>query len=159
MTPESWTRQAKTAGLELVQHSPYHWQIRGGKFIVNYYPTKATIYVNQTASSRSHQIKGDFAKALRMANEIPPVGRWHPKRRKPEWTRRMKAKLLRKDPHCHLCGKSFANPREATIDHIIPLARGGSHGEDNLALACQRCNVAKGHDVAARIEAAREVGA
>ena len=32
----------------------------------------------------------------------------------------------------------------AHIDHIIPLARGGSHTQDNLQFAHARCNIAKG---------------
>ena len=30
------------------------------------------------------------------------------------------------------------------IDHIVPLSRGGSHTADNLAPACQKCNISKG---------------
>lgn len=36
----------------------------------------------------------------------------------------------------------------ATIDHIIPLARGGVHGPDNVQLAHMRCNSSKGARVA-----------
>lgn len=34
-------------------------------------------------------------------------------------------------------------PNRATLDHIIPLSRGGLHIEDNLQLACWRCNTEK----------------
>ena len=40
---------------------------------------------------------------------------------------------------CYLCGK----PAEA-IDHVKPLARGGSHWPANLRPICTRCNVVKG---------------
>jgi len=30
-----------------------------------------------------------------------------------------------------------------SIDHIMPLARGGKHAADNLAVACLRCNAGK----------------
>ena len=30
-----------------------------------------------------------------------------------------------------------------TIDHVIPLSRGGSHSWENLVLACQTCNSSK----------------
>lgn len=33
---------------------------------------------------------------------------------------------------------------DATVDHIIPKAKGGSNERDNLALACRRCNNIKG---------------
>jgi 5-methylcytosine-specific restriction endonuclease McrA len=32
----------------------------------------------------------------------------------------------------------------ATIDHVVPLAHGGSHTPGNLVAACARCNRAKG---------------
>ena len=138
---------AAALGLQLIVHSPYHWQVRGGRFIVNYYPTKDTIYVNGTHSAKGCQIKGDFARALRLANEAPPVGRSHAERHGPKWIRRMRRKLYASHPYCFICGVKFNNPREATLEHIIPLARGGSHGEDNLALSHQSCNLAKGHDL------------
>lgn len=42
--------------------------------------------------------------------------------------------------YCHqlLCLES------ATLDHVTPLARGGTNARDNLVLACARCNTAKG---------------
>ena len=50
---------------------------------------------------------------------------------------------------CHLCGKKvdreakYPAPGSATIDHIIPLAKGGTHEPANVALAHARCNVTK----------------
>ena len=35
------------------------------------------------------------------------------------------------------------------IDHIVPLAKGGSSQEENLCLACGNCNQAKGTQTAA----------
>ena len=34
------------------------------------------------------------------------------------------------------------------VEHIIPLSRQGSNGNDNLALACRSCNLRKGNRVA-----------
>ena len=31
-----------------------------------------------------------------------------------------------------------------TVDHVIPTARGGDDGPDNLVPACERCNNDKG---------------
>lgn len=41
---------------------------------------------------------------------------------------------------CFYCG----GRENMTIDHIIPLARGGSHGIGNLLPACHGCNASKG---------------
>lgn len=49
---------------------------------------------------------------------------------------------------CQLCNcavrktKEYA-PDQATIDHIIPLSRGGTHTMENCQCACQACNWAK----------------
>lgn len=53
-------------------------------------------------------------------------------------------------PRCGYCRTSSAITGETnTIDHIIPLARGGSSEEDNLWVACRRCN----RDKATQIDA------
>jgi 5-methylcytosine-specific restriction endonuclease McrA len=46
--------------------------------------------------------------------------------------------VLRRDP-CAYCGA----PHEH-IDHIVPVAAGGTGNIDTLASACARCNYAKG---------------
>ncbi len=32
-----------------------------------------------------------------------------------------------------------------TVDHVLPISRGGTNDLDNLVLACQPCNVSKGN--------------
>ena len=41
---------------------------------------------------------------------------------------------------CWKCGKHFKPGEKITVDHIIPLRRGGTNGLENLAPACTRCN-------------------
>ena len=47
---------------------------------------------------------------------------------------------------CYLCGCDwYALPKEdQTIDHVIPLAKGGSNWPSNLRPACRSCNSKKG---------------
>lgn len=45
--------------------------------------------------------------------------------------------------HCHYCGTRLT-PMTATVDHVTPLAKGGTNRLSNLVLACRRCNYAKG---------------
>jgi len=40
---------------------------------------------------------------------------------------------------CHYCGRHF-DPRELTMDHIVPLIRGGKSAKGNLVPACKDCN-------------------
>jgi 5-methylcytosine-specific restriction protein A len=40
---------------------------------------------------------------------------------------------------CYYCKKHF-KPKELTMDHIVPLARGGRSTKDNLVTCCKDCN-------------------
>lgn len=40
---------------------------------------------------------------------------------------------------CHWCGGTF-RPDELTMDHVIPLSRGGKASRNNLVPACKQCN-------------------
>jgi 5-methylcytosine-specific restriction endonuclease McrA len=50
---------------------------------------------------------------------------------------------------CHICGEfvdpklKHPNPLSASLDHIIPLAKGGEHSYDNCATSHLQCNVRK----------------
>lgn len=49
-------------------------------------------------------------------------------------------------PVCHLCSNPFSQKpgEEMTIDHVIPLARGGTDHVNNLRLAHKKCNNKRG---------------
>lgn len=47
---------------------------------------------------------------------------------------------------CKLCGGNV-DVASMTIDHIIPLSKGGSHTEENLQLAHRGCNSKKGNRI------------
>ena len=51
----------------------------------------------------------------------------------------VKAKLMRRARMCHWCNTPL-DMANATIDHVVPLARGGTNQRDNLVLACRPCN-------------------
>lgn len=57
--------------------------------------------------------------------------------------------ILRRDGYvCHIC-KGAVLPEQLHFDHIIPLSKGGSHTEDNIAVAHSACNNRKNAKVAA----------
>lgn len=43
---------------------------------------------------------------------------------------------------CHYCGGTFA-PDEITMDHLVPVARGGRSTRGNVVPACRECNSRK----------------
>jgi len=66
---------------------------------------------------------------------------------------RNKARELRKSQwwknriaagRCHYCGTRVA-PAELTLDHIVPLVRGGKSTRGNCVAACKECNNRKKH--------------
>lgn len=70
-------------------------------------------------------------------------------------------KLYKRDNgKCYLCGCTcnwddntkqngtyIAGPTHPSIDHVIPLSKGGLHVWDNVRLACMRCNASKSNIV------------
>ena len=51
-----------------------------------------------------------------------------------QWWKRRIAKGL-----CYYCGRNIP-AKELTMDHIVPLARGGKSTKGNLVTACKECN-------------------
>ena len=64
---------------------------------------------------------------------------------------RAKARELRNTPYfrdlfargiCHYCGGKFP-AAELTLNHIVPVARGGRSTKGNMVVCCRSCNQAK----------------
>lgn len=59
--------------------------------------------------------------------------------------RSVRAEMWRQQRHrCYYCGAYLETPSVGHVDHVFPLARGGSNAEANLVLACPLCNQSKG---------------
>lgn len=43
---------------------------------------------------------------------------------------------------CHYCGGAF-KPADLTMDHIVPIIRGGKSTKGNIVAACKECNTKK----------------
>lgn len=75
-------------------------------------------------------------------------------------------RVLDRYPRCVYCGCEFWNywERNPTIDHVLPISRGGTKDEKNLVGCCRACNAAKGDRTpeewaAAILEAAKVIEA
>ena len=64
---------------------------------------------------------------------------------------RAKAREIRQTPYyqdlfrkgiCHYCGQKFPQD-QLTLDHIVPVSRGGRSTRGNLVVACLDCNQKK----------------
>jgi 5-methylcytosine-specific restriction endonuclease McrA len=43
---------------------------------------------------------------------------------------------------CHYCGAKFP-AKELTMDHVVPIARGGTSTKGNVVPSCRKCNQEK----------------
>lgn len=90
--------------------------------------------------------------AKKYAQEHPEVGQAAKRRRKAllakngvhrfsgaDWKRC----LDRHGHRCVYCGASG----QLTMDHVVPVTRGGTHGAGNIVPACNRCNASKGNSL------------
>lgn len=57
-------------------------------------------------------------------------------RHSPWWKKKVTTGL------CYYCGKKF-KPSELTMDHLIPLSRGGYSEKINIVPCCKECNTKK----------------
>jgi 5-methylcytosine-specific restriction protein A len=57
--------------------------------------------------------------------------------RNSQWWKRRLAKGV-----CYYCGRYVA-PKELTMDHIVPVSRGGKTTKGNVVACCKKCNTAK----------------
>lgn len=57
---------------------------------------------------------------------------------------RLRRQVLAEETHCWLCG-GFVPEGDKSVDHVVPLSKGGSEDRLNLRLAHKRCNTSK-HD-------------
>jgi HNH endonuclease len=58
-------------------------------------------------------------------------------------------RLLAHRTYCPLCRKQMtedAGPRQKHLDHIVPLAVGGTHTWGNVRVVCATCNLSRPHD-------------
>lgn len=74
-------------------------------------------------------LEGDIKKEKSRAREL----------RKSAWWKRKCSQ-----GRCYYCGAEV-NPEKLTMDHIVPLIRGGKSVKSNIVPACKECNNKKKH--------------
>jgi 5-methylcytosine-specific restriction enzyme A len=87
--------------------------------------------VNPEESFWSDVPDADIARERKKAKELRQSAWW---------------KQKRSTGICHYCGKKFPVD-ELTMDHLIPLVRGGKSIKANLVPACKTCNNNKKHNL------------
>jgi len=156
MTFESFKAKVESAGLQAVDCGNFHWRIVGGPVAVNWYLMSkgSTIYCNGATGRTSFSgtaeqaIEAALGKARTMAPGVNPTKRMGPNR-----SRKLKLKWWRTGRRsCYWCRARMTDIRQMTVEHIVPLFRGGSNEDNNLAPACQDCNHGRGHQLGGKHE-------
>jgi len=76
------------------------------------------------------------------ASELPPPPGKENKIKAVGVTRSQRLRILERDNYqCRDCGSK----KHLSIDHIIPVSRGGNSDDDNLQVLCMSCNTTKGN--------------
>jgi hypothetical protein len=91
-------------------------------------------------NERGYQPKGSDS----VSREEPPTGRRTRRARDPIRAQ-LRFRVLQRDGfRCRYCGRSGNAPGVVLhVDHVVPLAAGGTSTEDNLLTACEECNLGK----------------
>lgn len=134
--------KATMAGVEYIDHGNGHLRLIG-PVTINYYPASKnkTAYIQNTKKGFSNVTP---ERALQMCFEVPEANGVICKRRSN--SRKTRASLLKKIKNCHWC-KAPLTLDTSTIEHIIPLARGGLEHHSNRTLACRKCNHERGSEM------------
>lgn len=154
----SVVKAARARGLEVKDCGGGHLQIVGGPLLVSYYPEskRKSAYVAGTTSKRTGVTPED-AVEMAFTAPTPKFGvRIDTRTHNPEVRRRqVKRMRVRLGENCHWCGKpmvfrghpNYGGEMSATIEHVIPLSRGGLDNDNNRVLAHAKCNHERGSDM------------
>lgn len=134
-------RESEARGIEVKDCGNGHFQIMG-LVMVNYYPNskRQSAYISGTTKAVQWvSVEQAFELSQKLPSGLPVA------KRKQSY-RRAKSKMLKKHNRCHWCDcKLSANT--ATIDHVVPLSRGGLDHHNNRVLACYQCNQERGNSM------------
>jgi 5-methylcytosine-specific restriction endonuclease McrA len=56
---------------------------------------------------------------------------------------KIRDEIFERDGECLKCGRK----NKFTIDHIVPISKGGNNEKSNLQILCERCNSLKGDSI------------
>jgi len=134
---------AENMGVEFIEKPNGHIQLKG-PLTVNYYPRSkcSSAYIAGTKKKINH-VTG--VEALNMCFKAPKRSRVKD-RRSLNSRQKRKAMLKKGMKKCCWCECDLTLDT-STIEHVIPLARGGLDNTNNRKLACEPCNSARGSDM------------
>ena len=80
------------------------------------------------------------------------------RRRRRRTLRQRRRHLFQLNPVCKYCGVAL-QWESSTVDHVVPISKGGTNDLQNLVLACKPCNTRKGNKLLAEAAEGGDTGA
>lgn len=144
---------AAKKGLEVIERPNGHFQIKGA-YLVNYYPgsKRQALYVAGTTGclpDPSPQ-RAVFIAAGERGFHVEKPGK-RPRKSTVNKRRRLWDAGVRA---CYWCKRAFEKFEDATLEHVIPLSKGGLDNANNWALAHAACNTNHGDSLPHKTRAA-----
>lgn len=140
---------AKERNVEYRNLGNGHIQLTG-VVLVNYYPSsrKRSAYISGSSHGIPHcSIEKAVELAANPDGALRHVGiGGYIRRRHRATAQRARRRLYRKHKHCHWC-RTPLSFWQATINHIIPLSKGGLDQDNNRVIACEPCNHDRENDM------------
>lgn len=128
----------RRAGVEYKRHNDFHLSVRG-RYHVNVYPSTRKVFVK--GGVRGGSVTGiEHILELAQGERAADVGKLAKRQQLTDSKRR----LWRMGHYCGICREPMDSIDEASVDHVVPLARGGSNRFENLQLAHPDCNSERG---------------
>lgn len=136
---------AQEHNVEYTDKGNGHIQLKGA-LLVNYYPNSKSKSAYVAGTKKAHKYV-DSINAIRMCFSLPVVVSQNDKDKRSGNSRRKRAKMIKKGMStCCWCSKPL-DIDSSTIEHVIPLDRGGLDNANNRKLACEKCNQDRGNNM------------
>lgn len=150
---QSLEKIAKENNVDFRICNEFHIQLRA-LYIVNVYEGKSKYYVSGA------NLSSYFSKAKPMHLINVALGKNEtavsPKTKREKISAGTKRNLWQKSKDCFFCKRRIESFSEASIEHVIPLGKGGSNRMNNLALSHEKCNHERGNSMGIKETASAE---
>lgn len=137
-------------GVTVLQLSEYHWQING-VILINHYPLskRRTAYIQNTTEGISNVGVKQVLKWANNPSKIPRNKLPTKVKRKNNYRSEKRQLISSGVCDCFWCKKPLMD--DYTLEHIIPLSKGGLDCWSNWTLAHLKCNEKHGDKIEASI--------
>ncbi len=145
---QEFARLAFSAGARVEDCGAGRWRV-SGRLRVDYWPRFPAGPLLHVVGTRGPTRCCSPERAIAAAFELPPLVRKRVRRNRLSTSHGERLKIeawLRQGRRCYWCKRACASD-ETTIEHLIPLARGGTHKPENIAAACEPCNCSRGSEM------------